>query len=994
MKNKLPFKGGIALLLLFLFYIVHGQQETPTVSGTILSGEDNSPLPMATIQIKGLNQGTVSDVDGKYVLQNVPADATLVFSYVGMLTQEIPLNGQNNIEITLVPDVQQLEKVIVIGYGTARRSQVVGSVSRVTNEELARQPVMNAIQGLQGKTAGIQVISSGEPGKQSEVRIRGTNTVTADANPIYVVDGVIVDNITNININDIASMDVLKDAASQAIYGSRAANGVILVTTKAGYVGKMRVNLDSYVGFRSMTSKVEMADARTYAQFTNEARAFDNQVPMFNIDTLQYNTDWFDAITRKGMVQNYSINVSGGTDKTTYYFSADYFTDEGILKGNYYNRLVLRNSNEYKIAKFLTFGHTLNFTYAYNNIKPNVFTDAYRIGSTAPVKYPNGDYGYVTGLSVANPVAALDYTNNYIKEYRLQGNAFLELKPIEGLVLRSSINFNKPESHETEYIPEYFVSSTQQVSVSSLNIENKNRLFYIFDNNATYSHMFANIHEIKLTAGYSVEHDKEMNDGGYRSNVPNQPNLWYLDQGDLTSATNFQNGYLKQRISYYGRLTYTLANRYNFSGVLRRDGSSEFPPDQKWGTFYSAGVSWIVSREGFMQNQNIFNELKLRASYGKIGNDFLPPRTGILTEVTMTGPYSHGGNDTPVSIGITEEQLRDALLTWETTEGIDAGVEFGVLSNRLNGEVGYFSKLTNAFIPTTIVSPGGDKDRIIISQAADIRNSGVEIMMSWRERLNFGLNYHFGFNVTFNQNNVEKVRGGLQLKDGGLGNGQITTYTVKGQPIGSFWVYKRIGIYQTAEEITNSPHLTGTKPGDLIFADVTNDGVLDERDRIFVGSYQPKTFFGINLGLDWKSVDLSVDCYGNLGNKIYNGKKGVRFGNDNVEASRAEDRWTTDNTDAAEPRASNAIPAPSTYFIESGDFFRINNISLGYTLPADNWKLGITRLRIYASAQNPVILKKYSGFTPELPGSATSSGIELGIYPVFSTYMVGINLSF
>ena len=367
---------------------------------------------MATVQVKGTNQGTVSDIDGKYYLQNVPSGATLVFSYVGMVSQEIALGASTIIDITLQPDVQQLEKVVVIGYGSARRSQVVGSVSRVSNDEITKQPVMNAVQGLQGKTAGVQIISSGEPGKQSEVRIRGTNSITADANPIYVVDGVIVTDISNINTNDVESMEVLKDAASQAIYGSRAANGVILVTTKAGKMGKMRINFDAYVGVRSMTSKVEMADAQTYAQFTNEARGYDNQVPMFDVDTLQYNTDWFDAITRKGTVQNYSMNVSGGTEKTSYYFSADYFTDEGILKGNYYNRFVLRNSNDYRINKYVTFGHTVNFTYAYNNIKPNVFTDAYRIGSTAPVRNPDGAYGYVTGLSVSNPIAALDYTNH------------------------------------------------------------------------------------------------------------------------------------------------------------------------------------------------------------------------------------------------------------------------------------------------------------------------------------------------------------------------------------------------------------------------------------------------------------------------------------------------------------------------------------------------------------------------------------------------------
>jgi TonB-dependent starch-binding outer membrane protein SusC len=993
MKNKLPIKSVVTLLLLLVSLIVNGQG-TVTVSGTLISSEDNSPLPLATVQVKGTNQGAVTDVDGKYLLQNIPSDATLVFSYVGMTTQEEAIGGRSIIDVTLTPDVKQLEKVVVIGYGTARRSQVVGSVSRVNNAELTKQPLLTAVQGLQGKTSGIQIISSGDPGSQSQVRIRGTNSITADANPIFVVDGVIVPDITNINTNDVESIDVLKDAASQAIYGSRAANGVVLVTTKSGKTGKMRVNVDVYAGIRSMTSRVKMADAKTYALFTNEARAYDNQVPMFNVDTLKYNTDWFDAITRKGLVENYSMNVSGGSEKTSYYFSADYFKDEGILKGNDYSRFVIRNSNDYKINKFLRFGHTVNFTYALNNMKPNVFTDAYRIGPTAPVRYPDGSYGYVTGLSVANPVAELNYTHNYSKSMRLQGNAYLELTPFKGLTLRSSINFNRPEEDVTDYTPKYIVSSVQQTNNSSLSIGNSSSLFYIFDNHATYSKTFLEMHEINLTIGFSSEHDKGISSGGYRINVPDQSNLWYLDLGDPNSQTNYHNGYIKQRESFYGRLTYTYNNRYNVSGVLRRDGSSNFPPNEKWGTFYSAGASWIVSNESFMQNQHIFSELKLRGSYGIIGNDNVPLGTGILNSVTQTGPYNFGGNSFPVSQGITFDQIKDATVSWETTKGVDFGVEFALLNSRFNSEISYYNKITNAYVPTKVPIASGDADGIVYAKAADIRNKGVELTMNWKDNIGSDWHYNLGFNITFNTNNVEKVRGGLQLKDGGLGNGNITTYTVEGQPIGSFWVYKAAGIYQTVDEINNSPHLTGTKPGDLILVDVNGDKVIDDRDRIFDGSYQPKTYYGINMGISWKLIDLSVDCYGNSGNKIFNGKKAVRFGNDNIEAARANNRWTPDHTSGTQPRASNAIPVPSTYFVESGDFFRINNITLGFTLPTGSWNAGITRLRIFATAQNPLIIKKYSGFTPELPGPATSAGIELGIYPVFSTYMVGVNLSF
>jgi hypothetical protein len=322
-----------------------------------------------------------------------------------------------------------------------------------------------------------------------------------------------------------------------------------------------------------------------------------------------------------------------------------------------------------------------------------------------------------------------------------------------------------------------------------------------------------------------------------------------------------------------------------------------------------------------------------------------------------------------------------------------------VLNRRLNGSASYYNKLTSAYVDVTVPSTLGDADQTIYSRAADVRNKGVEITLNWSNKVNKDFSYFIGGNITFNKNNVEKVSGNLQLKSGSLGNGQITTYTVVGKPIGSFWVYKTDGIYQTQEEIDNSPHLTGTKPGDFKLADLSGsdgkaDGVIDDNDRIFTGSYQPKTYYGINAGFSWKRLDFSVDCYGNAGNKVYNGKKAVRFGNDNIEASVAANRWTSTNTNTNVPRASNTIPVPSTYYVESGSFFRINNITLGYNIPTTRWGGTVNNFRIFATAQNPVIFKKYSGYTPELPGSATSSGIELNIYPVTSTYMAGFNLSF
>jgi TonB-linked SusC/RagA family outer membrane protein len=980
-----------ALMALMAFYL-HSFSQVHSVTGTVTNAKDGTTLPGVNIMIKGTYTGTATDPDGKYSINVTGKDDILSFSFIGYQTQEVQVDDKTVINVALEPVATYLSEVVIVGYGQLLKSQVVGAISKIKGSDISKEPFVTAAQGLQGEAPGIQVIGSGSPGSQPQVRIRGVTSITGDANPIYVVDGVITDDITNINTSDIQSVEVLKDASSQAIYGSRAGNGVIIITTKNGVAGKMKVNFDSYVGFRTMTSKVKMADAKTYAAFTNEARGYDNQPPLFDLDTLKYNTDWFKEVTRKGLMNNYNLSIDGGTEKMTYYFSAGYFVDNGIIKGNDYSRYVIRLKNDYNPLKWLELGYTLNLDIAKTNNKPDVFEDAYRMAPTAPVKYPNGDYGYLAALSVANPVAKLAYTNDITRQLRLQGNVFGVLTPVKGLTLRSSFNFDQHNDDNTNYSPEYYVWSGQQHAVSELTLTNDHQFYYIADNHINYHQTLAKLHEINVTVGFSAERDKSGFLEGYVKDVPDQSNLWYIDQGDLTTATSNSGGSLLTRESYYGRLTYTFHQRYSLSGSLRRDGSSNFPVGEKWGTFYSVGGTWLLTEENFLQNQNIFDELKIRLNYGKVGNDNVSG-LAVLTGVTIQSfYYDFGGNAIQPVQAITFDQIKDATATWEPTTGVDAGIDFVILKNRLNGEISYYNKLTNAYVNVTVPSTVGDADQTVYSRAADVRNKGIEVGLHWSDKTPAAFSYYVGGNVTFNKNNVEHVNGNLQLKGGGLGNGEITTYTVVGQPIGSFWVYQVEGIYQNTGEIDATPHFTGAKPGDFRYKDVNGDGVLNDNDRIFAGSYQPKMYFAVNAGFNWKNIDFSVDCYGNVGNKIFNGKKAVRFGNDNIEESRAVNRWTPTNPNGTEPRASNSIPKPSTYFVESGTFFRFNNITLGYSIPTD--KLPISKLRFYASAQNPLIFKKYSGFTPELPGDAISSGIELFIYPVTAAYLFGVNFSF
>ncbi len=962
------------------------------VTGTVTNAKGET-LIGAYVVVKGQESiGTTTEFDGTYAI-TVDENAVLVYSYTGYEKQEVAVDGRRVIDVVLVESAVMLNQVVVVGYGTLTKKQVTGAIAQVKGDDLKKQPLLTPIQGVQGLASGIQVIGSGQPGSQPRVQIRGINTVLTNENPLYVVDGVITDNITNVNAADVFSIDVLKDGAA-AIYGTRAANGVILITTKRGREGKMAVSFDSYVGFRQLINVVDMADARFYGEYTNEARAYENLPPLFSVDTFAYDTDWFDEISQRGLVHSYNMNISGGTPNVTYLFSAGYFGDQGVLKGAEFERITFRANNEYRPFKFLKLGNVLNANVTNSTNKPTgAFTDAYRMGASAPVISPYKNYGFIGGLSVANPVATLELANDFDKGTRFQGNFYGEATLLKGLDFRSSWGYDKSAGNNTGYNP-VFQYGIYSNPISELRLSNYESFFWVWDNILKLNRKIGDDISLELLGGHSAERDKGTNYTIRVADVPADRNLWYVGQGDPAKVTvPAHGGRLLRRESWFGRANIGLMDKYNLSGTVRRDGSSAFPDAQQWGTFYSVGASWIVSDEGFLQDVGVVDYLKLRAGYALLGNDnisrLVNNELAQLLSVSQTDPY---GFPNGLVAGITINQLKDASATWEETKSIDAGVEFGFAKN-FSGEISYYNKLTNAYIrvPTpAVVDPDG-----ILSRAADVRNKGVEVSMKWNEVASPDFSYRFGFNATFNKNVVEAVRGGIDLKDGGLGNGEVTTSTVVGQPIGSFWVYETDGLYQDQASIDDSPHFTGTLPGDFRYKDTNGDGVLDERDRVFVGSYQPKVFYGISGGVNWKQLDFTIDCYGNAGNKVYNGKKGVRFGNDSVEASR-EDRWTPDNRDTNEPRASNSIPKPSTYFVESGNFFRINNVTLGYTLPTSaTSRASIGRARVFVSAQNPLIRKKFTGFTPELPGSsALNSGIELGIYPSLATYMVGVNIDF
>ncbi len=955
--------------------------------------QDEAGLPIIglTIQVKNTDKVTITDLDGNYSIDADENDI-LVFDYLGYITQEVTVGSNSEINVTMAPDNVELDQVVVVAYGTQKKRAVTGAISSVKGEELSKQPLLTAVQGIQGLAPGIRVVGSSQPGAQPRVTIRGLGTILTDENPLYVVDGILTDNITNINTSDIVSVDVLKDG-SAAMYGSRSANGVILITTSKGMKGKPKFSIDTYTGFRQMNNLVKMADRSQYLAYTNEARAYDGAGPIETFDT-KSNTDWFKEITQNGVIRNINLNVNGGSDQLSYLFSVGYLKDEGVIKGADFNRLTLRSNNEFKVSKNFKIGNTLSVGLINSENKSNgIFTDAYRASPAAPVR-DGKKYGFQPGLSAAgNPVANLELTNDRGKGTRLQGSVYADLTIYKGLSARSSMGYDNDNTSRRVYSPVYSYGTFTK-NVSELNLTNGTAKNWILTNTLNYNAKLSDDHAIDLILGASAE-ESSSNGSEYRvANVPNQENLWYLSQGDPASLVLLRDpAFNTRRSSTFGRANYSFKDKYNLSGVLRRDGSSAFPVNQKYGNFYSIGGSWIVSDESFF-TKGIFESLKLRAGYANLGNDGISKlvnnELSSLLSVTNTSPYAFG---TLLTQGITFDQIKDATATWETTKGFDAGVEFAMLGNKLQGEISFYNKLTNAYV--RVPTPAFVDANGILSQVADVRNTGVEANLNYRKFVSEKFSWRVGINGTYNKNNVEAITGGIDLKEGGLGNGEVTTSTVVGQPIGSFWLYEVDGIFKDQAEIENNPSITGSLPGDFKYKDINNDKLIDERDRVFSGSYQPKIYYGINGGFNYGAFDLSVDCYGNTGNKVYNGKKAVRFGNENVEAVR-NDRWTPSNNSSTEYRASNAIPKPSTYFLESGSFFRINNITAGFTLPESTLdNIGLGKTRLFVSAQNPITVKKFSGFSPELPGSnALNSGIELFVYPITATYMVGLNINF
>jgi TonB-linked SusC/RagA family outer membrane protein len=1000
----------LALLILTLsFYQLAAQ--AVIVTGNVSAGDQDAPIPGANISIKGTVKGTISDLDGNYSI-NVSTTDILEFSFIGYQKKEVAVGDQSIIDVVLQVESTKLDELVVIGYGTVRKSDLTGAVGSVKAADLTKITSANPEQSLQGKVSGVQVTStSGAPGAVPTVRIRGVGTFN-NSSPIFVVDGTILNDISFLNSSDIASMEVLKDASATAIYGSRGANGVIIISTKSGSMGQGKPVFDffSEYGVQKLTKKIDLLSGREFAIISNEISPGSYN----NVDAVP-NTDWQDLVFHAAPMQNHQLSVSGGTENSRYYVGIGLFKQDGIIDKSGYERFTLKLNNSYNLTKSITFGNNLTISPYSQENGPAVTYAVYRAQPVLEPYYDDGSYAVV--YNVGNPLADLDYSNNFNKGVRGVGNLYTDIKLLKDLTFRSSIGVDAEYGKNESFTPAYTIynpdgsASQQQNVLNDLNKSRNEKLNWLWENTLTYNKSIGK-NNFDIMAGYTMQESSSENLSLTGNNViRDESDFWYilpsyvLDEGNgvntISSIKNEVDENLNySMISYLFRANYTFDGKYILTSTFRRDGSSKFKTENQYGNFPSFAAGWNIGRESFMDNLEIISNLKLRTSWGKIGNEKIPYKNRYA--IVQSDLSAIFGLNPAANPGASYGKSGNNDLSWETTTQTDVGLEIGFLNNRLTSEFDYYNRVTDDIL-IDLSTPGylgNGQGQLITYNAAQILNYGFEFNINWREKIG-DFNYSIGALGSTIHNEVLEVGGssGIDsvLLGGALGNGIPVTQSRVGLPIGAFFGYKTDGVFQNEDELAAHPHSSSAGVGDLRFVDVSGDGKISDKDRTFIGSPIPKFIFGLNLAMDYKGIDFSIDIQGQTGNKIFNGKEAVRPDPYNFE-KHMFDRWTETNPSTTEPRASwggyNYIP--SDRFIQDGSFVRLRNVTVGYTLPKTvSEKLFVDRLRVYIKGTNLLTLTKYTGYTPEIGSSnVLSNGIDSGIYPVTTVYSFGINLTF
>jgi TonB-linked SusC/RagA family outer membrane protein len=978
-----------------------------TVTGSV-TATDGSPLVGATVLEQGTPNGTQTNGNGNFTI-SVGNNAVLMVSSVGYQDTTVSVNGQSEITIRLKPSVNTLEQVVVVGYGTQRKIDVTGSVANIKGEVISKQSSYNPLSALQGQVAGVQVANSGAPGAPPKLTIRGVGTVYGNTDPLYVVDGVWYNDVSFLNSSDIESVSVLKDASSESIYGIRAANGVVLITTKKGRRnGKSVINYNGFAGNQVVTNQIKMATGPEYAQMINEVYALNGSPALYSDPSSYGTTDWYHLILRNAFVTNNQISVNGGGEKSTYNFSLGYYHQDGLVKKNDFDKYSMHVSNDYQVTDFLKVGvNTTGILSNSNDAPEGIFYALFNAAPIVPAFYADGSYGDPADYNIAsanqkNPKESIDYFNNTTKTWKLNGNVYADVKFLKNFTLHSSVGGDFEQSEGKGYTPftNYnYIPVSLRNTHSVLSVGRSETRNWILENTLTFDKRIGD-HSLKVLLGQGAQQYKSYFLNGSVQDVPQGTSTEYITLGNASTATINDGGSLDRVSSYFGRINYSYQDKYLFTGSLRADGSSKF--SSTWGYFPSVGIGWVISKEKFFENQHLFSNLKLRGSWGRVGNLSVPANLSILT-ATQTPALVYMGGDGSSAPGASINTVVPPATTWEVGEGTDVGLDAALVKNKLNVELDWYNKKTiNAIFAIPVLGSVGTVSGTIVGNQATFQNQGFEFLVTWKDDINKDWNYSISANGGYNQNKVLSVSSGGNPIYNFLG-ANVITRTMVGQPIGQFFGREVVGIFQSAADIASYTNKNGViiqptaKPGDFKYKDVNGDGVIDDKDRVPLGNPNPKFVYGFNTTLSYKRFDLTLDFQGVSGVSIYNGNFALRFGGENYTQDFYDNRWHGEGTSNVYPSVNvagnNSIT--NSFFVEDGSYFRVRNAQLGYTIIGNKQHSLFSNLRVYINAQNPFTWFSYRGFTPEVQASSpTEAGIDQQVYPLYATYNFGVNLTF
>jgi TonB-linked SusC/RagA family outer membrane protein len=965
------------------------------VSGRVIS--EGQSLPGVNVVIEGTTIGTVTDIDGNYSIQIEGENKTLIFSFIGYKTQREEVGGRSVIDVEMVEDISLLGEVVVLGYGSVRKSDLTGAVSSIKGEDLITIPAVNPMEALQGKVPGLQITNnSGAPGSSPVVRIRGVGT-SGNPSPIYVVDGVILNDISFLNSADITSIEVLKDASALAIYGNRGANGVIIVSTKLGVIGRpAEISITSEYSLQVQQNRIDLLNGRQFAEVTNAITPGTYN----NLDVLP-DTDWQELIFQTAPIQSHQISVTGASDKNQYYLSLSYFNQEGTIPNSEYERITLKLNERMTPKSFFSLGTNLTISpFKSNNTRNDAPFNAYRASPVIEPYNASGGFNEVGG--VGNILADLKYnTDNITQGIATIGQVFAEARFLDGFTLKTNLGTELFIEENEVFVPVFFVSVAQQNAVNILSKNNFRRTSWIWENTLNYDKEIDK-HRINAVVGYTLQEQKNerLNLTG-RDLFRQGQDFRYIDPSNL-DATNVENGVKDNAdhfntISFLGRLNYSFDDRYIATLTFRRDGSSKFLGENRYGNFPAVGLGWNIINEQFMVLPKVISNLKLRGSWGRVGND----------KIDYLAAYNTAGNNFNAVLGSPELQyfgqsdsgFGNPNLKWEIVEQIDVGLEIGFLDGRLTGEFDYYNRETDGIlIGLPLPDYLGNGAGLVFLNAGKVTNKGFEFNVQWQDEIgdigyNIGL---VGATLKNEMTRVSGVDGSDELLSPRVGN-QVVTRTVAGQPIGAFYGYIVDGVFQNTDQITNTPSISGAQPGDLIFRDVNDDGQINGEDRTFIGSSIPDLTYGFDLGASYKSFSLNFLFQGQAGNEIFNAKETIRPAPYNYEA-HVYNYWRGEGTSNSEPRPTTGGNnfLPSTRFIQDGSFFRLRTITLAYNFPTPMLKkAGINSARVYMRGNNVFTKTDFTGYNPEVAdGNPLLNGVDRGTYPVASIYSLGVNFTF